>query len=100
MSALGGKANIGPCLSLGATMRRRQFIRFVGGAVAAWPLAARAQQDERIRRIGLLLPASADDLEFQARSEAFLQRLALSGWTIGRNVQLEYRWAGTNPDDI
>ena len=65
-----------------------------------WPLPARAQQDERIRRIGLLLPASADDPEFQARSAAFLQRLALSGWTIGRNVQLEYRWAGTNPDDI
>ena len=80
-------------------MRRREFITLLGGA-AAWPLAARAQQGERIRRIGLLLPASADDPEFQARIAAFLQRLALSGWTIGRNMQLEYRWAGTNPDDI
>jgi putative ABC transport system substrate-binding protein len=81
-------------------VRRREFIKVIAGSAAAWPLAARAQQDDRIRRIGLLLPASADDPEFQARSAAFLQRLALSGWTIGRNVQLEYRWAGTNPDDI
>jgi putative ABC transport system substrate-binding protein len=81
-------------------MRRREFVTLLGGA-AALPLAALAQQGERMRHIGLLLPArSADDPEFQARIEAFLQGLALSGWTVGRNVQLEYRWAGTNPDDI
>jgi ABC-type uncharacterized transport system substrate-binding protein len=81
-------------------MRRREFVTLVGGA-AALPLAALAQQGERMRHIGLLLPArSADDPEFQARIGAFLQGLALSGWTVGRNVQLEYRWAGTNPDDI
>src|SRR4029434_6502478 len=81
-------------------MRRRELVTLVGGA-AALPLAALAQQGERMRHIGLLLPArSADDPEFQARIGAFLQGLALSGWTVGRNVQLEYRWAGTNPDDI
>ena len=81
-------------------MRRREFVTLVGGA-AALPLAALAQQGERMRHIGLLLPArSADDPEFQTRIGAFLQGLALSGWTVGRNVQLEYRWAGTNPDDI
>jgi len=81
-------------------MRRREFVTLLGGA-AALPLAALAQQGERMRHIGLLLPAtSADDPEFQARIGAFLQGLALSGWTVGRNVQLEYRWAGTNPDDI
>jgi putative tryptophan/tyrosine transport system substrate-binding protein len=80
-------------------MRRREFVTLLGGA-AALPLAALAQQGERMRHIGLLLPASADDPEFQARIKAFLQGLALSGWTVGRNVQLEYRWAGTNPDDI
>src|SRR4029453_19089927 len=74
-------------------MRRREFVTLVGGA-AALPLAALAQQGERMRHIGLLLPArSADDPEFQTRIGAFLQGLALSGW-------LEYRWAGTNPDDI
>ena len=81
-------------------MRRREFVTLVGGA-AALLLAALAQQGERMRHIGLLLPArSADDPEFQTRIGAFLQGLALSGWTVGRNVQLEYRWAGTNPDDI
>ena len=81
-------------------MRRREFVTLLGGA-AALPLAALAQQGERMRHIGLLLPAtSADDPEFQTRIGAFLQGLALSGWTVGRNVQLEYRWAGTNPDDI
>ena len=81
-------------------MRRRAFIKLIVGSAAAWPLAALAQQGERMRHIGLLLPASADESEFQARIGAFLQGLALSGWTVGRNVRLEYRWAGTNPDDI
>jgi putative tryptophan/tyrosine transport system substrate-binding protein len=80
-------------------VRRRAFITLLGGA-AAWPLAARAQQDERMRRIGVLLPAAADDAEYQARVGGFLQALALLGWTIGRNVQIDTRWATANPDDI
>ena len=81
-------------------MRRREFITLLGGAAAAWPLAARAQQPERMRRIGVLLPATADDPEFQARVGAFLQGLALLGWTIGRNVRIDTRWATANAADI
>src|SRR3954471_13441621 len=79
-------------------MRRRDFLSALGGA-AAWPLAARAQQ-ERMRRIGVLLPAAADDTEFQARVGAFLQALALLGWTIGRNVRIDIRWATASATDI
>src|SRR5438034_7720215 len=78
-------------------MRRRKFITLLGGA-AAWPLAARAQ--ERVRRIGIILPAAADDAQFQARVGAFHQGLALLGWTIGRNVRIDTRWATTNTADI
>jgi len=81
-------------------MIRREFITLVGGAAAAWPRAARAQQAERVRRIGILLPAAADDAVFQARVGAFLQALALLGWTIGRNVRIDTRWATTNAADI
>ena len=81
-------------------MRRREFLGVLGGAAAAWPLAARAQQGERMRRIGMLLPAAADDAEFQARVGAFLQGLALLGWTIGRNVRIDTRWATTNAAEI
>src|SRR6476661_29973 len=81
-------------------MRRRDFITLVGGAAAVWPLAARAQQPERMRRIGVLLPAAADDAEFQAWVGAFLQALALLGWTIGRNVRIDTRWATANAADI
>src|SRR5262245_25662671 len=80
-------------------IRRRQFITLLGGA-AAWPMWARAQQRERMRRIGILLPAAADDLDFQARVGAFLQELALLGWTIGRNVRIDARWATFNADEI
>src|SRR5689334_14732338 len=80
-------------------LRRRELITVLGGA-AAWPLAARAQQPERVRRIGMLLPAAADDLEYQAQVGAFLQALALLGWTIGRNVRIDTRWAGANADEI
>jgi len=80
-------------------MRRREFIAGLGSA-AAWPLAARAQQGDRVRRIGVLLPATADDAEFQARLGAFLQGLALSGWNIGRNVRIDTRWATSNAADI
>jgi putative tryptophan/tyrosine transport system substrate-binding protein len=81
------------------TMRRREFIAGLGSA-AAWPVAARAQQPERMRRIGVLLPAAADDAEFQARVGAFLQALALLGWTVGRNVRIDTRWATTNAAEI
>src|SRR5712691_12807466 len=81
-------------------MRRRKFISLLGGAAAAWPLAARAQQPERVRRIGVLMPFAADDPEFQVRVAAFLQGLALLGWTIGRNVRIDTRWATPNAADI
>ena len=74
-------------------MRRREFITLLGGAAAAWPLAARAQQAERMRRIGVLMNVAADDPEGQARIAAFLQGLQQLGWTDGRNVRIDYRWA-------
>ena len=80
-------------------MKRRTFITLLGGA-AAWPLAARAQQGERVRRIGVLMASAADDLENQARMAAFLQGLAQLGWTEGRNVRIDTRWATTNADDL
>ncbi len=80
-------------------MKRRDFIS-LGSTAIAWPLAARAQQAERMRRIGVLLPAMADDPEWQARVGAFLQALALLGWTIGRNVRIDIRWATTNAGEI
>jgi putative ABC transport system substrate-binding protein len=86
-------------LNLGADMKRRTFLSFLGGA-AAWPLAARAQQREPMRRIGVILPAAADDAVSQARVGAFLQELALLGWTIGRNVRIDTRWATTNAAEI
>ena len=81
-------------------MRRRKFITLLSGAAAAWPLAARAQQPERMRRIGVLLTAAADSAEFQARVEAFQQALGQLGWSIGRNVRIDTRWATTNADRI
>jgi putative tryptophan/tyrosine transport system substrate-binding protein len=80
-------------------MRRRDFITLLGGA-AMLPVAARAQQPERMRRIGVLLPATANDSEYQARVGAFLQELQQFGWAIGRNVRIDTRWAGANADDI
>jgi ABC-type uncharacterized transport system substrate-binding protein len=74
-------------------VRRRAFITLLGGA-AAWPLTARAQ--ERVKRVGVLLPGSADNPEYQARLAAFHQGLAVLGWTIGRNVHIETRWATSN----
>ena len=81
-------------------MRRREFLGVLSGAAAAWPLAARAQQGERVRRIGILLTAAADDPQFQTWVAAFLQGLALLGWTIGRNVRIDMRWATANAADI
>jgi putative tryptophan/tyrosine transport system substrate-binding protein len=73
---------------------RRQFISLLGGAASAWPLGAHAQ--ERVKRVGVLLPGSADNPEYQARLAAFHQGLAVLGWTIGRNVHIETRWATSN----
>jgi putative ABC transport system substrate-binding protein len=81
-------------------LKRREFITLIGGAAAAWPLAARAQQPERMRRIGLLMNFAADDPSGQTRLLAFAQALAQSGWTDGRNVQIDIRWAAGNPDRI
>jgi putative ABC transport system substrate-binding protein len=80
-------------------LKRRDFITLLGGAVAAWPVAARAQQG-RVRRIAVLLPATPDDLEIQARLGAFQQGLAQLDWIIGRNVRVEPRWATANTDAI
>jgi putative tryptophan/tyrosine transport system substrate-binding protein len=79
-------------------MKRRQIITLLGGA-AAWPLAARAQQAERVRRIGALLPTSADDAQFQTWFSAFLRALAELGWIIGRNVRIDTRWARASAAD-
>jgi len=82
-------------------IRRRNFISLLGGAAVAWPLSVRAQQPrERVRSIGGLFAITADDPEAQARLAAFAQGLQQSGWTIGQNVRVEYRFAGVNPDDL
>ena len=78
------------------TMRRREFISLLGGAAAAWPLAARAQQAERVRRIGVLMNFAADDAEGQVRLAAFLQGLQETGWAVGRNVRIDLRWGAAN----
>ena len=80
-------------------MRRRGFITLLGGAAVAWPLAARAQQPERMRRIGVLAGQAANDSNGQARLAAFLQGLQELGWSVGRDVQIDIRWAGGNADD-
>jgi putative ABC transport system substrate-binding protein len=80
-------------------MRRRDFITMFGGA-AAWPLAARAQQGDGMRRIGVLMAATAGDPLYQTRIAAFQEALALLGWIDGRNARIDTRWATTNADDI
>ena len=79
-------------------MRRREFITLIGGATA-WPLAARAQQPDRIRRMGVLNPFAENDLE-EANLTAFRQTLEKLGWTEGRNVRIDYRWGGADPARI
>ena len=81
-------------------MRRRELLAFLAGTAATWPLVARAQQDGRLRRIGVLLPAAADDAVFQTWVGAFLQGLAVLDWTIGRNVRIDTRWATANAAEI
>jgi putative ABC transport system substrate-binding protein len=73
-------------------VKRREFITLFGGAAVAWPLAARAQQSERMRRIGVLMHTGADDREARARLAAFLQALQQLGWADGRNVRIDTRW--------
>ena len=80
-------------------MRRREFITLLGGAATAWPLIARAQQPERMRRIGVLMGPAADDPDGQARIAALLQGLQQLGWAVGRNVRVDIRWAAGNADD-
>src|SRR6516162_1980993 len=77
----------------GLAMRRRDFITLISGAAATWPLAARAQQRERVRRIGVLLAQRADDPVATDRITAFAQALQLLGWTTGRNLQIVYKWS-------
>jgi hypothetical protein len=79
-----------------AGMKRREFITLLGGAAAAWPLAARAQQGERIRRVGVLSATGMDDHENKVRLAAFQQRLQQLGWTDGHNVRIDYRFAAAN----
>ena len=81
-------------------MKRREFLTLLSGA-ASWPLAARAQQRERMRRIGVLASnLAADDPEWQVRSNAFVQGLQERGWSDGRNVRIEYRWGLGDPDRL
>jgi hypothetical protein len=75
-------------------MRRREFITLLGGVALAWPLAAQA---ERIRRIGVLSPYPADDPDVMERIGAFRQGMQEHGWSEGRNLQIDYRWAGADP---
>src|SRR3954463_3386836 len=79
-------------------MRRRQFITLLGGAAATWPLAARGQQGERVRRIGVLFPLAADDPQSQRRMTAFVQALQELGWTDGRNIRIDTRWTAGDTD--
>ena len=79
------------------TTRRREFITLLGGA-AAWPLAARGQQPQRMRRVGVFMNLASDDPEAQSRNAAFLQGLQELGWSVGRNVRIDYRWGANNFD--
>jgi putative tryptophan/tyrosine transport system substrate-binding protein len=79
-------------------MKRREFISLLGGAAAAWPLVARAQQPDRMRRIGVLMNLAERDPEGQARIAAFREGLGKLGWTEGREVQIEYRWFAGDPE--
>src|SRR2546423_14028562 len=79
-------------------MRRREFLGLV--SAVAWPLSVRAQQPERMRRIGVLMPLVVDDVEAKARLAAFMQALQELGWVEGRNVRIDTRWSAGNADEI
>ena len=88
-----------PCpWSRGVYMRRRDFISLMVGSAVSWPIATRAQQPERMRRVGVLLSDAAEDLEGQARLAAFVQALQQLGWTDGRNVRVDTRWGAADAD--
>ena len=80
-------------------MKRREFMKLLGGATA-WPLAAQAQQSDRMRHIGVLTPFPADDVEGHARLTVFAQALQQSGWTVGQNVRIDYRWGPASPETM
>src|SRR5262245_1888707 len=80
-------------------MRRRDFIKLLGGAAVGWPLVARAQQGERVRRVGAVFPFSENDPQSTARVAALRQGLQQLGWTDGHNMRIETRWFAGNPDD-
>jgi putative ABC transport system substrate-binding protein len=79
-------------------MKRREFMTLLGGAAVAWPLAARAQQGERLRRIGVLMNLPADDSESPVRLAAFLHGMQQLGWTDGRNMRIYTRWGADDVD--
>jgi putative ABC transport system substrate-binding protein len=81
-------------------MKRREFITLLGGAAAAWPIAARAQQPDRVRRIGALMTLAADNPDAQANIAAFRLALQQLGWTDGRNVRIELRWGAGDAGNI
>jgi putative tryptophan/tyrosine transport system substrate-binding protein len=81
-------------------MRRRDLIKLVSGSAISWPFAARAQQSSRNRRIGVIVPAASGDTEYQTWVAAFLQALAQTDWTIGRNIRVDIRWATSDPANI
>src|SRR5215831_266701 len=85
---------------MGIRLRRREFIVGLGGAMAAWPLAARAQQGDRVRGIGVLMPVDENDPAWKLRLSAFAQALADLAWTDGRNVRIDPRWAGGDANRI
>ena len=89
-----------PLMNLGGGMRRREFITLLGGAAARGRSRRARSSPSAMRRIGVLMAAAADDPEYQARIAAFQQGLQQLGWTDGRNVRIDTRWATTNPDDI
>src|SRR5215510_2948608 len=86
-----------PCEPRGSAMRRREFITLFGGA-AAWPFTARAQQREQVRRVGVLLSATAGDSEYSILTNAFMEELRHLGWTQGRNIRIDTHWAGGGPE--
>ena len=79
-------------------MKRREFIGLLGGAAGMWPLGARSQQPERMRRIGVVMNLAADDLESQRRKRAFVEGLQQLGWTEGRNIRIDTRWGAGDAD--